>query len=78
MSNPFNIVSNGPGQPLEDVQMSGDLKADLEKLINSADIMVFMKGTPDFPQCGFSANTVGIFNHLGKNYKTLKRISSSS
>ena len=32
--------------------------------------MLFMKGTPEMPQCGFSAAVVGVLNHLGVNYKT--------
>ena len=39
-------------------------------MINEDDVVLFMKGTPDFPQCGFSANVVGILNHFGINYKT--------
>lgn len=31
-------------------------------------VVLFMKGTPDFPQCGFSAQTVGILKHLGANF----------
>jgi monothiol glutaredoxin len=31
-------------------------------------VLVFMKGTPDFPQCGFSAATVEVLNDLGVPY----------
>ena len=30
-----------------------------------------MKGTPVFPQCGFSASTVGVLNHLGIKFSTV-------
>ena len=33
-------------------------------------ILIFMKGTPDFPQCGFSAATIEAFNELGVSYET--------
>jgi monothiol glutaredoxin len=33
-------------------------------------VMLYMKGTPNFPQCGFSARVVQILNHLGVNYAT--------
>jgi len=42
----------------------------IKELIDSSDIFIFMKGNPDRPQCGFSANTVGIFKKLGKSFKT--------
>ena len=38
--------------------------------INSDKIVIFMKGNRSFPQCGFSAATVEIFNQLGVEYKT--------
>ncbi len=37
----------------------------IDQTIKSADIVVFMKGTPDFPMCGFSGRVAQIFNHLG-------------
>ena len=33
--------------------------------IASEDVVLFMKGTPVFPQCGFSAAVVGVLSHLG-------------
>tara|TARA_B100001248_G_C27254797_1_gene395536 strand:- start:89 stop:424 length:336 start_codon:yes stop_codon:yes gene_type:complete len=42
----------------------------IDTMIESNDVVLFMKGTPDFPQCGFSANVVGILNHLGINYQS--------
>lgn len=37
--------------------------------INANDLVLFMKGTPIFPQCGFSAAVVQVLNHLGVNFK---------
>ena len=42
----------------------------IDTMIESDDVVLFMKGTPDFPQCGFSANVVGILNYLGINYQS--------
>jgi monothiol glutaredoxin len=38
--------------------------------IDSSDVMLFMKGTAMFPQCGFSARVVQILTHLGVPFKT--------
>jgi len=37
--------------------------------VKGNDIVLFMKGTPDFPQCGFSGQVVQILNYLGVEYK---------
>ena len=37
--------------------------------INSANIVLFMKGTPVFPQCGFSRQVVQILSHIGAPFK---------
>ena len=41
------------------------IKARLDNEIKSEQVVLFMKGTPVFPQCGFSAATVGLLSHLG-------------
>jgi monothiol glutaredoxin len=37
--------------------------------VGSNDVVLFMKGTPVFPQCGFSAAVVQLLNHLGVPFK---------
>lgn len=37
--------------------------------IEGNDVVVFMKGSPDFPQCGFSAAVTQIFDYLGVDFK---------
>ena len=37
----------------------------IDNEVKSNDVVLFMKGTPQFPQCGFSANAVRILNALG-------------
>ncbi len=39
--------------------------------IASQDIVLFMKGTPVMPQCGFSASVVGILSHLGVKFRSV-------
>lgn len=38
--------------------------------IESNDVMLYMKGTPMFPQCGFSARVVQILNHVGVPFQS--------
>eukprot|EP00164_Ancoracysta_twista_P000639 GFYU01000850.1.p1 GENE.GFYU01000850.1~~GFYU01000850.1.p1 ORF type:complete len:311 (+),score=81.63 GFYU01000850.1:74-1006(+) len=47
-----------------------DLDTRLGKLVKSAPIMVFMKGHPGEPRCGFSKTLVGILNEEGLTYST--------
>ena len=39
--------------------------------VKSNDVVLFMKGTPQFPMCGFSGQVVQILDHLGVSYKGL-------
>ena len=48
-----------------------DAKSRIDQLVKSNDIVLFMKGTPLFPQCGFSSRAVAILNHLGADYETV-------
>ena len=41
----------------------------IQSEINSQDVVLFMKGTPVFPQCGFSAAVVGVLGHLGVQFR---------
>jgi len=47
-----------------------DTKAQIEKHIQDNDVFVFMKGTPDFPMCGFSAATVECIQDTGVKFGT--------
>src|ERR687891_2587073 len=44
------------------------LKDKLEELIKENQVFLFMKGTPDAPQCGFSMRVVGVLQQLGTEY----------
>ena len=41
----------------------------IEREINEHDVVLFMKGTPIFPQCGYSAVVVQVLSHLGVKFK---------
>ncbi|MEE9252349.1 MAG: Grx4 family monothiol glutaredoxin [Thermodesulfobacteriota bacterium] len=45
--------------------MSEDIVSKIQSQINENDIIIYMKGTPEMPQCGFSAQTVGLFKSYG-------------
>lgn len=42
-----------------------DINTQIQTLINTHPVVLFMKGTPEFPQCGFSSTVVRILEHLG-------------
>ena len=43
----------------------------IDALVRSYDIVLFMKGTALFPQCGFSSKAVAILDHLGVGFETV-------
>jgi monothiol glutaredoxin len=44
------------------------LKDKVEELIRDNQVLLFMKGTPDAPRCGFSMRVVGVLEQLGVEY----------
>lgn len=51
--------------------MTDDAQARIADAVKSADVLLFMKGTPLFPQCGFSSRAIAILDHLGVEYATV-------
>jgi len=47
--------------------MSTEIKQRIHEQVTTHPVVLYMKGSPQFPQCGFSANAVGILNALGVN-----------
>jgi len=45
-----------------------DVNARIKDQLESHDVLLYMKGTPDFPQCGFSGQTIAALNAIGKPY----------
>ncbi len=50
--------------------MTNPVHEDLAKKVAADDVVLFMKGNPDFPQCGFSAVVCDILAHMGAEFKT--------
>ena len=48
-----------------------DAKARIDEIVKNNDIVLFMKGTALFPQCGFSSRAVAILERLGASYETV-------
>jgi monothiol glutaredoxin len=48
-----------------------DTNARLTEIVNSSDVVLFMKGTPLFPQCGFSSRAIAILDRLGVAYNSV-------
>ena len=82
-SNPFRITGGSPeprfmGAPVDDADRTVPALDRVAKLIASADVLLFMKGIPEQPQCGFSANTVAMLETIGMPYGTFDILSDES
>lgn len=53
-----------------------DINAFIDDKVKTNDVFLFMKGTPDFPQCGFSGQVVQILNYLGVDYSSANVLES--
>ncbi|UWP88079.1 Grx4 family monothiol glutaredoxin [Aliiroseovarius crassostreae] len=45
-----------------------DAKTQIDELVKSNDVVLYMKGTKDMPQCGFSSRVAGVLNFMGVDY----------
>jgi monothiol glutaredoxin len=54
------------------------LKTRINTEISSESVVLFMKGTPVFPQCGFSAAVVGVLTHLGVKFRGINVLEDDS
>jgi monothiol glutaredoxin len=43
----------------------------IDEIVKNNDVVLFMKGTPLFPQCGFSSKAIAILDHLGVAYESV-------
>ena len=48
-----------------------DPQARIAEIVNGNDVVLFMKGTPLFPQCGFSSKAVAMLEHLGVGFESV-------
>src|SRR3982751_2783196 len=67
---PSTRSSSPPRPPIEDQAMS-DTKTRIDEIVHKSDVVLFMKGTALFPQCGFSSRAVAILDHLGVGFETV-------
>ncbi len=51
--------------------MSDDVRTSIDNAVKSNDVLLFMKGTPTFPQCGFSSVVVQVLDYLGVEYQAV-------
>ena len=58
--------------------MKDPVQARIEREINEHDVVLFMNGTPVFPQCGFSSLVVQVLSHLGIKFKGIDVLSDSA
>jgi monothiol glutaredoxin len=54
-----------------------DIQSWIENEVKSNDVVLFMKGTPDAPMCGFSGRVVQILDHIGAPYKGINVLESA-
>lgn len=55
-----------------------DIKTEIDSLVKSNDVVLFMKGKSDMPMCGFSGRSVQILQHLGVNFKDVNVLDSDA
>ncbi len=78
MGSPFRIV--GGDQPQDGrsavvQELTPVLKDRLDRLVQSSDVFMLMKGTPQHPLCGFSANAVALLNKHGVEFSSFDVLS---
>ena len=60
-----------------DSDIANPVHGQIQAELDANDVVLFMKGTPVFPQCGFSAMVVQILNHLGIPFKGIDVLADS-
>ena len=58
--------------------LDDETKERIDADIASEDVDLYMKGTPVFPQCGFSASVVGVLTHLGVPFRGINVLEDES
>jgi monothiol glutaredoxin len=51
--------------------VTDDVQARIQGLVDASPVLLFMKGSPLFPQCGFSSRAIAILNHLGVEFESV-------
>jgi len=78
--NPFKIAATpepvqGLGRPLTENDGGADPSERVRAMVESSDVFLLIKGTPERPMCGFSANTIAVMDALRIPYSTFDILS---
>ncbi|MDB6179784.1 Grx4 family monothiol glutaredoxin [Paracoccus fistulariae] len=46
-----------------------EVNAQIQEMVDNSDVVLFMKGTKEMPQCGFSSRVAGVLNYMGVDYR---------
>jgi len=46
-----------------------DIATEIKETVNANDVVLYMKGTKEMPQCGFSSRVAGVLNFMGVDFK---------
>ena len=57
--------------------MTVDINSKIKEIIEKNEVCLFMKGTPEVPQCGFSLAVSNVLKHLGVNFKGINVLEDS-
>jgi monothiol glutaredoxin len=63
------------GFPTERTDQMSDVKTRIQDMVDAADVVLFMKGTKEMPQCGFSSRVAGVLNYMGVDYRDVNVLS---
>src|SRR6185312_13075311 len=75
-SNFFGTYIDGYGGAPPAGRNSMGIEQFIDNEVKANEVVLFMKGTPQFPMCGFSGQVVQILDHLGVSYKGINVLES--
>lgn len=53
-----------------------DIRTEIQETIDANDVVLFMKGTREVPQCGFSSRVAGVLNYMGVAFRDVNVLAS--
>ncbi|KAF9790326.1 glutaredoxin [Thelephora terrestris] len=76
--NPLSSTQQLPAAPADGAEEKQKLNARLEALMRQDEVMLFIKGTPDVPRCGFSRKIVNLLKDQGVKFSSFDILSDES
>jgi len=73
---PLKLQLTKKGKKMSDIDEN--IKNRIQTEIETSDVVLFMKGTPVFPQCGFSSMVSQVLNHMNIEFKGIDVLAESS